>query len=235
MSTPTKWSRNKIMKLRPDTSDIKAYREVVEKKGYERRDFKPESGEKWLDIGAHIGSFSWLYRKEGVEIIAFEPCKNAYEMLCQNSYGNNIRAGLSDFDGDATMSRNTAKGNEWRNSIYKKWQRGTDEMVEIQHVKHYIEPGINIKLDNEGAEKQILDYLIGSGEIKNVNKLVFEWSFDINKDVRDYMKVLRGLEKTHKLLNVTENHKEKYGKLIEYPASWFPAAFKVFAVKKSDV
>jgi tRNA/tmRNA/rRNA uracil-C5-methylase (TrmA/RlmC/RlmD family) len=110
--------------IRPNTSDEKAYKEIVGK-GYERRDFKPEPGEKWLDIGGHIGSFSYHYSKQGVDIIAFEPSLESFEILKQNApdvEAHNI--GLGDKDEELTLYINSANGNHWRNSTMKKWARG---------------------------------------------------------------------------------------------------------------
>jgi len=218
--------------IRQGTSDEKAYNEVITKKGYERKNFKPELGEKWLDIGAHIGSFAFMYRNIGVHVKAFEPTGETFGILQENTPGENYNFALSNFDGESMLYRNTNHKNEWRNSLKKEWRKGEKEMVQIKLVDGFIEDNINIKLDAEGSEKEILNHLVDTNLINKVNKLVFEWSFDINKYVPDYISVLKKLQQTHILLNVTENHLNKYSILEEYPPSWFPAAFKVFCIKK---
>jgi len=219
--------------IRQGTSDEKAYREVVLKKGYERKGFRPMPGEAWLDIGAHIGSFAWMYRAQGVRVKAFEPTRETFEVLQMNSpSAENYNCGLGKETKTSALSRNTRNKNEWRNSLYKKWAGGIVEEVEVRDILEFIIPGINLKIDCEGAELDILNRLIFTGKIKEVNKIVLEYSFDILPKMADYVNLMLELRKTHDLLNVSDKHLARYGSHETYPPSWFPACYKIFAVKK---
>lgn len=220
--------------MREGTSDVKAWKEVSSG-GYERKNFNPLPGETWLDIGCHVGSFAHYYTEQGVKVIAFEPSLESYEIACQNAVKAEIHhMGLGAKNEEKTLYINSKHGNHWRNSTIKKWKGGAEETIQLRDVIEFLPEGnFCIKLDAEGAEKEIMQRLFETGKINRVDKLVFEWSFDILPYVPDYIACLKELTKTHELLNVTENHWKKYSALTDYPKSWFPAKYLVFAVRKN--
>ena len=221
---------------RKNTSDIKAIKEAYENRGYERKDFKVEKGELWLDIGANIGAFTKFALEKGAKVKAFEPDPEHFDLLilnCQKYEFEPFCCGLSDFNAEKTLYCNTKNGNTWRNSIMKSWRGGTEKKVIINDISLIMKDleSVNIKLDAEGVELPILNKLMVTGDIKKVEKLVFEWSFDIIPEISKFFEILKKLEKTHKILNVSENYIARLSKHKIYPSSWFPPTYKVFATK----
>lgn len=219
---------------RPNTSDYKSIKEVILKKGYERRNFKLGVTDKWLDIGGCIGAFSYLASKNCASVEVFEPYSVHVDLLHKNlDQYNNVTIhpfGLSTKVSDEKLHLNTAQGNTWRNSIHKEWRGGTTEIVHIKHIKDYVDNCNAIKLDAEGVEKEILNWLMDNGKI--VNKLVFEWSFDIHKETKDFFTILTKLKQHYDIYGVTDNYVEKLKPHKQYPPSWFPPCVTVFCVKK---
>lgn len=224
------------MLFREGTSDIKSIKEVIHVNGYERRGFfKLEPNDKWLDIGGCVGSFSKIASERSASVITFEPYSVHFEILNMNlGKKKNVKlvnVGLSTSDEEKTLYLNTARQNTWRNSIHKSWQGGTKETIKIQHVKNWLDKCNAIKLDAEGVEKEILNWMLDNKKLPN--KIVFEWSFDINKHVPDFFSVLEKLNKYYDTKGVTDNYLEKLKPHQTYPTSWFPPCAKIFCVKKT--
>lgn len=74
---------------RPGTSDERVLREVVEQRAYRRPKigFDIEAGERWLDLGANIGSFAIYCRLRGASAICYEPEPECFQILQQNVPG----------------------------------------------------------------------------------------------------------------------------------------------------
>jgi FkbM family methyltransferase len=215
--------------IRDETSDIKAIKEVVVNQSYKRKDFKPEAGENWIDIGANCGAFCVWAASLGAQVIAFEPDPGNYEICSANIGMNKMQSMIKLFDAGLTESdsasvailhRNTAKGNLWRNSLYKKWRGGESVKVKINPVHKYWNSKNCIKLDAEGVEMPILEKY---AKIK-VKKLVFEWSFDIDPSLARFEKVIETLKTTYD--NVIFSGYQAGHK--NWQASWFPACRTVW-------
>lgn len=222
---------------RPDTSDLKAITEVVDKHGYERRDFKIEPGEHWLDLGANVGAFTVYAAMKGAQVTAFEPDPDNYELLVKNANWNGanaflINSGIWSKAGKMPFHRNSAKGNHWRNSLLKEWKGGETIEVTLSDIKNYIEPDICLKIDIEGAEQVILDELIQTELILLVRKFALEWSFDILPSIPDFTRMVAKLAETHQLLGVTGNYLAKLTPYETWPASWFPPCAKIYGIRR---
>ena len=72
--------------VRENTTDDNAFREVFEKRLYEKRTklFRLEDAATWLDLGGHIGTFSCLALARGCEVITFEPSSEEADLLEHN-------------------------------------------------------------------------------------------------------------------------------------------------------
>lgn len=222
--------------VRADTSDEKGLKEVIIKKGYQRRDFDVLPNEKWLDIGGSIGAFSQYALSKGAFVKAFEPEKGSYDLLVMNTQGFDGKIecynfGLSDKDETKTLFVNSAKGNFWRSSTVKNWRNSVKQIIELKNIELFIEDGINLKIDCEGAELPIFNKLFQTGLINKINKVVFEWSFDIIPETIHFKNTIDQLRKTHKILNLTEERQKKITENVLYPKNWFPPAIKIFAIK----
>lgn len=230
------FSNIKILKIgslnfavRQGTSDFKAIKEVVIEKAYQRRDFAPVSGEKWIDVGANCGAFSVWAGSLGAAVIAFEPDPETASIARTNIEANNLgklvslrQSGLTANEdlGEAALHRNTANGNLWRNSLFKKWQGGETIKVPTEPIAPYWSPDYCIKLDAEGVEMPILEKYAG----RKVRKLVFEWSFDIDPSLARFESVISKLRETYQNV-VFAGYKPGH---TRWQASWFPACRTVW-------
>lgn len=212
-----------IFDCRPGTSDEKAVREVVTKRGYARRGFQPRDGELWLDVGANIGAFSVWAAALGSKVFAFEPDPASAELAMHNVELNGLGRYVTmhpwaltaeDDVGRATLHCNTARGNVWRNSLVKTWQGGTDLEVPTAPIHDWWQPGVHVKLDAEGSEMPILERYAE----QRTARLVFEWSFDIDPDLDRFNRVIAKLRRTYgqvRFSKIAGGHRE-------WQASWFP-------------
>lgn len=218
--------------VRTGTSDEKAVKEVVLRRGYARRDFLPGAGEKWVDLGANIGAFTIWAAAMGAAVDAYEPDPDSCEMIEHNLRLNrdvlDIRsvtvtqaAVVGDDRKKATLHRNTARGNVWRNSIEREWRGGTEIEVPCLKVAKIWKPKANIKMDIEGSEMAILETV---GRKIAVNRLVFEWSFDVDNSLPRFEKVIDRLEAMYENVKYG-GYQEGY---TEWQPEWFPPCRTVF-------
>lgn len=215
--------------IRDKTSDFKAIKEVVIDKSYQRKNFRPEPGEKWIDIGANCGAFCVWAGKLGAIVEAFEPdyenASIAEVNVQQNGLSKIVKVhqlGLTEDENkkEAILFRNTANGNLWRNSIYKSWRGGEKIKVGLAPAKNYWVEGNCVKLDAEGLEMPLLEKY---AEIK-LKKLVFEWSFDIDNSIERFEKIISRLRRVYPNIiysGYAEGHKV-------WQPSWFPACRTVW-------
>jgi len=215
--------------IREGTSDFKAIKEVVIDGSYQRRTFSPEAGEQWIDIGANCGAFSVWSASLGANVIAFEPDPDNASMAEINAQLNGfakkiktIHSGAT--EGDSNLSvmlhRNTANGNLWRNSIYKKWQGGESVKVNLVPIGQFWNKDNCIKLDAEGVEMPILEKYAKT----RVKKLVFEWSFDIDSSLSRFESVILTLKTIYANV-VYSSYSAGY---THWQKSWFPACRTIF-------
>lgn len=219
--------------IREGTSDVKSIDEVITRKGYARSrpfQFAPEAGETWFDLGANIGAFSlWALKQGASKVIAYEPDPESWELMMVNlreyslakRFSGHRAAVVADKRVQAVLSQNTANGNLWRNSIEKEWRNGETVKVACQHIEDLLkkETGlVCIKMDVEGSEMALLEWLTAEpARLNKIKKLVFEWSFDVDPDLKRFRAVMTKL-KTFFPMVAPENMYEKEDK---WPASWF--------------
>lgn len=199
-----------IFDCRPNTSDEKSVREVISRKGYARRDFRPADGEKWLDIGCNIGAFAVWAASFGATVNAYEPDPENAELARHNIQINGlsryatvheIALTADDKIGAANFYRNTARGNLWRNSLYKEWRGGETITVPTHPIDELWTKEVHIKLDAEGVEMPILERYAATP----VKRLVFEWSFDIDPSITRYNAVIDTLSKHYRVRSAKLN------------------------------
>ena len=87
-------------------------------------------------------------------------------------------------------------------------------------------------MDIEGYELEILRDMLKTGAIKKVKKLVFEYTFDINTKVSDFMEIIHGLRQYFDVEGVTENFLTKLQQHEHYPQSWFPPCKVIYCKRK---
>lgn len=190
-----KLSHNNIEFIsRVGTSDEKTFKEVIVNNVYERKQFKINKGERWVDLGGNVGAFALVALSKGAEVDIYEPdpynCKMIEENLKLNNYDANI------FN-KAVVANDKKKmkmyvGNDmqvWRNSVYKNWGNQSFNVDCIHFSEVLNDTDLCCKMDIEGAEMDILENM-------NVfpKKMVAEWSLDIDGNLNRYRKIVDKLK-----------------------------------------
>lgn len=163
-----------------------------------------------FDCGANIGFatifFKWKYPES--EIFAFEPDKETFKMLKKNieqnqlqnihlyNYAISDKDGVIDFyydsinPGSLLMSTNAERMSKDKVSV--RCISIADFMTnnDIHHVDF-------VKLDIEGAEKDVLKDLNEKKQLQNINKLIVEYHHKIGHTKSDLSSFLQILEKNN--------------------------------------
>jgi FkbM family methyltransferase len=250
--SPTPMQPNRVLKfdIRPDTSDEKALREVVEKKGYGRYHFTPSAGEHWIDLGGNIGAFAvWAAAQDpSITVDCYEADPEMCDIITHNIELNRVdgrvavynSAVVADRRRTVTLHCNTARGNVWRNSIERDWRGGVDITVPAYSIASVLKGAatkaegrpVYMKMDIEGTEMPILEWMLQTkGGVRNTLKgMVFEWSFDVDPSIARFRDVIAGLSTMYDIRNgqITD----KMASVEMWPAEWFPAARLVWCWSK---
>ena len=117
-------------------------------------------------------------------------------------------------------------GNEnqvWRNSIVKKWNnKGIKvDCVNFDSVQKKYDC---CKMDIEGAEILILQKIV-----TDFKKFVFEWSFDVDRDIDKLRNAIKIQSINYN--KITENNVLKNKNFILWKPNWFPMAMNIFMSK----
>jgi len=122
-----------------------------------------------LDIGAHIGYFTWLFSDlvgSNGKVIAFEPCPENYPLLLHNIKARECHVAepvcqaLSDSVGEVELF--ISKGN-CTHSLNEQWTRNEEGSVRVPcttvdaYMSALKNPAVGfVKIDVEGVEPQVL-------------------------------------------------------------------------------
>lgn len=207
--------------VRKGSSDLKALEEVVGSNSYERKGFKLGE-ERWVDLGANIGSFAVLAASRGAHVTAYEPDPDSFSLLSENialnRLGSRVKAVNAAVVWDerphVVLHVNGARKNYWRNSVLKTWKGGTSVKVRAVHHEKVFDGKAHCKVDIEGCEMPILEALERPPGVR----LVFEWSFDVDPSIPRFsacMAKLRGWYSNVVYSGFDES-------LPAWPAEWFP-------------
>jgi FkbM family methyltransferase len=208
---------------RPNTSDIKTIMEVVERGVYEKKYFKIEVGEHWIDLGGNIGAFTLLALSKGATVDVYEADDEHCEIIKMNLELNGLTATVINkavvHDDNKEIYLNIQKnGNTWRNSIVKNWDGGKKK-VDCINIESVLNKDVCCKMDIEGAEILILE------NIKLMpKKMVYEWSFDIDDNIDRYRNVLKKMINNYR--NVKHNSIKDEHKI--WKKGWFPPCRNVY-------
>lgn len=222
------------VKIRKDTTDEKVIQEVLQRKDYIKKkiNFDILPGETWLDAGANIGTFSLLALSKGAKVRSYEPEKNNFSLLKQNIKLNKFKdsrfklfqKGLSTKTGKVKLYISKGDYNKYRHTTYKKRGRPTVD-IKVQNFNTALTKSVTgVKMDIEGSEVPILESV---NDWKNVQKLVFEYTFDVFPSMKRYKEIIKKLKKN---FTVYEETKVKKFKGKEY--RFYPPQTIVFCVRK---
>lgn len=208
-------------------SDIKTFVEVIEKKTYLKKNMKILAGENWMDCGGNVGAFTLLACSFGANVTVYEPDPYNCEMINKNLKLNGFKAEIK----QAALVHNNIKeitlfvgnnNNVWRNSIVKKWSNKGIKVQCLNFDKESINFD-NCKMDIEGSEMPILE-----NTNKVFKKLVFEWSFDIDKNLNRFKRCCDRLMENYNLKFIDK----RYYDLIVPPGFVAPCT-NVFCYEKN--
>lgn len=224
-----------VFKCRDGYSDEKTFKEVIVGKTYEKPKlgFKIEKNENWIDLGGNVGAFAVDVISKGVNFVdIFEPDPFNCKMIERNLKANNFTN--FNIHQKAVVSNDMKKmkmfvGNDkqtWRNSLYKNWGNQSFN-VDCVHYSDVIKPNNCVKMDIEGSEIPILEAM----KINELPyKMVFEWSFDIEPQMKRYRNVIDKLKPKYKTLF---NYSKSIYKLPDYklPSNIFPKCDNIYCIK----
>jgi FkbM family methyltransferase len=153
--------------------------------------------ESWMDCGGNVGSFALMACSKGAKVTIYEPDPYNCEMIEKNLKLNNFQADIK----QVALVHNDIKeavlfiGNNnavWRNSIVKKWN---DKGIKVPCI-NFDQEAKNFdccKMDIEGAEMLILE-----NTNKVFEKLVYEWSLDIDRNINRLRSLIKKQENLYK-------------------------------------
>ena len=193
-----------VLNIRENTTDATVIKEVLTTTGTYQNKNVPlviEPTDVWLDLGANIGCFSLLALSRGARVIAVEPEQENIEYLTMNLSAN-FDAGYEIVPkAVSTDSRKVnfflcrTPYNKYRHSMHLNYKRECIQ-VEALALTDLLDsyPDINaIKMDIEGEEIPLLESLTKE-HVQNVNKLVFEYSFDVDTSIQRFKNIIAHLE-----------------------------------------
>lgn len=199
---------------RPDTTDEKAIEEVLTKNVYQKKKirFLIEPGDFWLDLGANIGTFSLHVLSNGGKVIAVEPEHDNLEILKHNLENNFndistykiLPYCVSTYTGHTKFYLCNGDYNKYRHSMHLQKNREWIKMrvLDIHRILDKY-PDIDcIKMDIEGEEINLLENMKAS-YLRKLKKLVFEYSFDVDRSIRRFLTIIDRLKNIFETVHYT--------------------------------
>jgi len=209
-------------------SDQKTILEVIGKDVYRKKGNKILPGEKWMDCGGNIGAFALLACSLGAKVTVYEPDPYNCEMIKRNLDLNKFDATVKqvalvhDNQKEAILFIGN-NNNVWRNSIIKRWN---NKGLKVPCINFDEEAkGFDCcKMDIEGAEMNILE-----NTNKVFNKMVYEWSFDIDPSLTRFWSMIEKQQRAYKrVADIGNTARFKTRDYDVWQKSWFPACTNVF-------
>lgn len=172
--------------IRRNTSDRQVLKEVIEQNAYRRNYFTINPGERWLDLGANMGAFTCLAAQQGAIVKAYEPEPDNCKLIRRNLELNGLNAEVHQCAvvADAVTASSlplytSTDYGKWGHSLFKP-KRKNSILVPTVRFSSLLSDVDGIKMDIEGAEIPILSSV---ETMAQVQKLVFEWHFDIQPQI----------------------------------------------------
>lgn len=225
--------------IRPKTTDAKVIDEVLKTNSYDKPKIKfkvcDQPGERWLDLGGNIGTFALLVLSRGGSVVSYEPEQENHGILQQNLEHNFpkgrwkvVKAGVSAKpSGSQQLYLCKTDYNKYRHTLHPIRGRQTVD-IKVDNIQTVLqrEQCDCIKMDIEGAEIEILEAIKANDYQKaGIKKLVFEYSFDVDRSIPRFLAIVKGLQGYFKTVFYTKvNPAEK-----EY--NHYPPACLVYCLR----
>lgn len=221
------------IRYREGTTDEKVIEEVIKRNVYEKKkiNFLIETDDVWLDLGANIGTFSLLCLKNQCKVYGFEPEPENFKLYKENIELNKgkkiikaVKKAVHLKNGKTLLYLCKGDYNKYRHTLIKKKGRNSIpiHVISIYDLINKYDPNA-IKMDIEGTEIELLEN-IDLNYLKKIKKLVFEYSFDVDKSIPRFLNIIKRL---HSIYSIIHYDKVKPNEL-EY--NYFPAATMVFCL-----
>lgn len=223
-----------IIYYRPETSDAGIIKEVLNRNVYQKQKigFLIQSSDIWLDLGSNIGIFALFVLSVGGQVICVEPeqenCFFIHKNLSTNfKHGYTILPVAIDIEqGIGQLYLCKGDYNKSRHTLYKKRGRKSIPIDKFTLEDFLLEyPNINaIKMDIEGTEIDILEN-IDWNHFSQIQKLVFEYSFDIDSSIPRFLKIISRLQSAFKTVHYTKV------KSNELYYTYYPPCTNVYCIR----
>lgn len=213
-------------------SDLKTFDEVIGRDVYQKKGFKINPGESWMDCGGNVGAFTLLAASLGAKVTVYEPDPYNCQLIEKNLKLNGFKATIKQA---ALVHDQTEKSklfigsnnNVWRNSLVKQWSSKKSLEVPCLNFDEQAKKFNCCKMDIEGMEMPILE-----NTKKVFDKMVFEWSFDIDSSLRRFWAIADKLKQQYQQVNFPESTtKYKARDYDTWQKSWFPPCINVYCLK----
>ncbi len=176
------------------------------------------AGDIAIDCGANIGYVTQRMARRGVVVHAFEPNPYAYKVLAKRFVGNpNVYCypkGVNDQNGSFKLYLHQFSASEpikWSTGsslLAEKGNVSADDFVEVEVIDlaEFIQ-GLNskvkvLKLDVEGVEYRIVDRLIETGVIHDIEHLLIEAHAERMPSLQTEAQQVYAKVASHKLTNI---------------------------------
>ena len=190
--------------IREDTTDIKVIDEVLKRNLYEKQGLVIDGTDRWLDLGGNIGTFALLAMSRGAYVSTYEPEITNVNLLALNMRSNfpdkpiNIHQSTVSTSHEEFTNLYLCKSNhnKYRHTIVPVRGRRAVKVPNV-HIKDVLSTDRYnaIKMDIEGAEIPILELLTPADYANfGIKKLVFEYSFDVDKSIPRFMNIINTLK-----------------------------------------
>lgn len=171
-----------------------------------RRDyaFTSASGSPLIfDCGSNIGMsvifFKRLYPE--ARIVAFEPCKESFDVLSRNVEANRLRGielhnlALARTEAPVEFFESPAHPGSIKNGLRADRSEGTARMVNGAPLSKFVTEAVDfLKLDIEGSETEVLEEMAESGSIGRIREMVVEYHHHLEPREDALSRTLRLLE-----------------------------------------
>lgn len=187
--------------IREGTSDTKSVLEVFKNNSYQRKRFKVEPGERWLDLGANVGAFSVFAASLGCSVKGYEAepenADIARANIARNGLTGTVVTGAvvpDTFEGDHVALHVCERPmQKRRHSLFKPKSPHAVKMVPAFKFSTLDFARFDcVKANIEGVEVPIMGTL---ADHYGIRKLVFEWSFDKEPRVAVFRAMLDNLRR----------------------------------------
>jgi FkbM family methyltransferase len=153
-----------------------------------------------FDVGTYKGDWAeQIFNKYNCSIYCFEPIKEFYENIC-NRFKSNKKIHVFNYAVGGKTRKDKIIFLKDGSSLYQMGNKKLDILVKsVDNVLNDLNLSMIdvIKLNVEGAEYEILDHMILTGDIKKFNNLFIQFHREVHNYEQRRNNIIFNLNKTH--------------------------------------